>query len=295
MMSRMPLLIVASSIMALVASALAQNAVSSVQATEFEVASIKPNNSSNLPPLNPVVLMVLRNGAMFARNGRYAMQGINATTLSVLIQAAYSVRNFQILEAPGWVESDRYDVDARAAEGTSFQQMRPMLQSLLADRFKLLLHHETRQLPVYELLPARDGLKIVPTSEGSCVARDKAVPFGPLMCGGMRRQSANPTIDRKDTIEAAGVPMSTLIDFLTAESGRIVIDKSGFTDVFSFRLEFASTLPAGAVNFDAPAPSTPSGVSIFTAIEEQLGLRLRSTTGPVDVLVIDRVERASPN
>lgn len=290
----MPLWIVAG-IMALVASAVAQTAAPSGQPTEFDVASIKLNNGSNLPPLNPVVLMVLRNGAMFARNGRYVQQGINATTLSVLIQAAYNLRDFQILEAPGWVSSDRYDVDARAAEDTSFEQMRPMLQSLLADRFKLVVRRETRQLPVYELVPARDGLKIEPTREGSCVPREKAVMFGPLMCGGMRRQSANPALERKDTIEAAGVPMATLVDFLTSESGRTVIDKSGFTDVFSFRLEFASNLPSGTVNFDAPPPSAPLGVSIFTAIEEQLGLRLRSTTGPVDVLVIDRVERPSPN
>ena len=235
MMSRMPLLIVAG-LVALVASTMAQAAAPAIPPTEFDVASIKPNNSS-----------------------------------------------------------DRYDVDARAAEDTTFEQMRPMLQSLLADRFKLVLRRETRQLPVYELVPARDGLKIEPTREGSCVPREKAVMFGPLMCGGVRRQSANPALERKDSIEAAGVPMAKLIDFLTSESGRIVIDKTGFTDVFNFRLEFASNLPGGTVNFDAPPPSPPLGVSIFTAVEEQLGLRLRSTTGPVDVLVIDRVERPSPN
>jgi uncharacterized protein (TIGR03435 family) len=287
------MLLIVAGIVTLVTSAIAQTTTPPA-ATEFDVASIKLNNSSNLPPLNPVVLMVLRNGAMYTRNGRYSMQGINATTPSVLIQAAYNVRDFQILEAPGWVSNERYDVEARAAEGTTFEQMRPMLQSLLADRFKLAVRRETRQLPVYELLPARDGLTIVPTSEGSCVPREKAVLFGPLMCGGMRRQAANPALERKDTIEAAGVPMSTLIDFLTSESGRTVLDKSGFTDVFNFRLEFASTLPGG-FTADAPAPSAPAGVSIFTAIEEQLGLRLRSTTGPVDVLVIEHVERPSPN
>jgi uncharacterized protein (TIGR03435 family) len=287
-------MLIVAGIVALVTSAIAQNATPSVSATEFDVASIKPNNSSNLPPLTPVGLMVLRNGAIFTRNGRYSMQGINATTPSVLIQAAYNVRDFQILEAPAWVERERYDVDARAPEGTTFEQMRPMLRSLLADRFKLTLRRETRQLPVYELVPAWDGLKIVPTREGSCVPREKAVLFGPLMCGGMRRQAANAALERKDVIEAAGVPMSTLNDFLSTESGRIVIDKSGFTDVFDFRLEFASTLPGG-FTADAPAPSAPLGVSIFTAIEEQLGLRLRSTTGPVDVLVVDHVERPSPN
>jgi uncharacterized protein (TIGR03435 family) len=80
--------------------------------------------------------------------------------------------------------------------------------------------------------------------------------------------------------------MATLTEFLSEETGRIVLDNTGFTDVFNFRLEFESTVDSG--------PS-PSGLSIFTAVEEQLGLRLRSTTGPVEVLVIDRVERPSPN
>ena len=82
------------------------------------------------------------------------------------------------------------------------------------------------------------------------------------------------------------VPMATLTDFLSEETGRTVLDNTGFTDVFDFRLEFESTVDSG--------PS-PSGLSSFTAVEEQLGLRLRSTTGPVEVLVIDRVERPSPN
>lgn len=119
--------------------------------------------------------------------------------------------------------------------------------------------------------------------------------FGPLACGGMRRQIVSLAPERKDVIEGAGVSMPTLIESLIPESGRTVIDKSGFADVFNFRLEFASNLPGGLPNFDAPAPSAPLGVSIFTALEEQLGLSLRSATGPVDVLVIERVERASPN
>jgi uncharacterized protein (TIGR03435 family) len=92
-------------------------------------------------------------------------------------------------------------------------------------------------------------------------------------------------------IETVGVPMATLIEYLSEETGRTVIDRTAFTEVFDFRLEVASIVDAGLANVDTPA----SGLSIFTALEEQLGLRLRSTTGPVDVLVIDRVERPSPN
>ena len=293
MMSRMPLLIVAV-IVALMTSAIAQTTAPSA-ATEFEVASIKPNNIDTLPPLNAVSLTMLRLAATYAQNGRYTKQGIGATTLSILIQAAYNVRDFQILGAPEWVGSDRYDVDARAPEDTTFEQMRPMLQSLLADRFKLILGRETRQLPVYELVPARNGLTITPMKEGSCIPKEQAKLFGPLMCGGIRRQIVSLSPERKDAIEAVGVPMPTLIDFLTGETGRVVLDKTGFTELFNFRLEFASNLGAGFLNGDTPAASGPSGISIFTAVEEQLGLRLRSTTGPVEVLVINRVERASPN
>jgi uncharacterized protein (TIGR03435 family) len=293
MMSRMPSLI-AAVIVALMTSAIAQTTAPSA-ATEFEVASIKPHNSDTLPSLNAVSLTMMRLVATYARNGRYTKQGIGATTLGILIQAAYNVRDFQILGAPGWVGSDRYDVDARAPEDTTFEQMRPMLQSLLADRFKLTLRRETRELPVYELAPARNGLKIAPMKEGSCTPKDKAIPFGPIPCDGIRRQIISLAPERKDVIEAVGVPMQTLIDFLTEESGRIVLDKTGFTEVFDFRLEFASNLASGFLNGDTAAAASASGISIFTAVEEQLGLRLRSTTGQVDVLVIDRVERASPN
>jgi uncharacterized protein (TIGR03435 family) len=85
--------------------------------------------------------------------------------------------------------------------------------------------------------------------------------------------------------------MEKLLEYLSEETGRVVFDKTGFTEVFNFRLEFASSRDAGLGNVDTPS----SGLSIFTAVEEQLGMRLRSTTGPVEVLVIDRIERPSPN
>jgi uncharacterized protein (TIGR03435 family) len=141
-------------------------------------------------------------------------------------------------------------------------------------------------------MPARGGLKITPMTRGSCVPMEKAKPFEPLnICGGLRRQIAGFAPERKDVIEAVGVPMEKLVEYLAEETGRSVIDRTGFTDVFNFRLEFASSVDGGLTNIASPA----SGSSIFTAVEEQLGMRLRSTTGPVEVLVIDRVERPSPN
>ena len=253
-----------------------------VQAQEFEVASVKLNTEAR-SPLNAVDRAFLRATATVARNGRYTMR---ATPLSVLIQAAHKVNEFQVVEVPAWVKIERYDVDAGASGANTFEQMRPMLQSLLAERFQLAFHREFRVLPVYELVPARNGLKIAPMKEGSCVPMEQAKPFEPLnICGGTRRQIV-PGPERRDVIESVGVPMATLIEFLSEETGRTVIDKTAFADVFNYRLEFESTVDAG--------PS-PSGLSIFTAVEEQLGMRLRSTTGPVEVLVIDRVERPTPN
>jgi uncharacterized protein (TIGR03435 family) len=255
---------------------------------EFEVVSIKLNTTPR-PPVNVVDRTFMRATASGAGNGRYTVRAI---TLGALIEAAYSVRDAQIVAAPSWVNAERFDVDARAPGAMTFEQMRPMLQALLADRFQLVLRRETRPLPVYELLAVRNGLKIAPMKEGSCVPVEKAKPFEPLnICGGLRRQIAGFAPERRDIIEAVGVPMAKLIEYLSEETGRVVIDKTGFTDVFNFRLEFASSVDAGLAHVDSPA----SGLSIFTAVEEQLGMRLRSTTGPVDVLVIDRVERPTPN
>jgi uncharacterized protein (TIGR03435 family) len=259
-----------------------------LQTQEFEVASIKQDTSPR-PPLNVVDLTFLRASASVARNGRYSQR---ATTLRVLIQAAYGISDVQIVGAPSWVTTERYDVDARAPGAATFNDMKGMLQSLLADRFQLAFHREIRQLPVYELAPASSGLKIMPMTPGSCVGVEQAKPFEPLnICGGLRRQIAGFAPERRDVIEAVGVPMAKLVEYLSEETGRTVLDRTGFRDVFNFRLEFASSVDAGLAGVTSPG----SGLSIFTAVEDQLGMRLRSTTGPVEVLVIDRVERPTPN
>jgi uncharacterized protein (TIGR03435 family) len=215
------------------------------------------------------------------------MRGIDAIPMSLLIQVAYNVKEFQILGAPSWAKSDRYDVDARAEGDATIDQMRPMLQSLLTDRFRLTLRRETRQVPVYELVPFRNGLKIAPTKEGGCISPDQAKPFAPLnICGGWRQGWG-----RLEFIEAVAVPMAKLIELLSDKVGRPVLDKTGFTEPFNFRLEFEPNI----LNADTPVVPNSSGVSIFTAVEEQLGLKLESTRGPVDVLVIDHVERPTPD
>jgi uncharacterized protein (TIGR03435 family) len=261
----------------------AQGPAASQSAPKFEVASIKLNTTTRVP-LNVPFLRTA--GAGNAKNGRFWMLGdIGATPLSVLIQIAYNVNDLQLDGGPSWVRSDRYDVDARAEGSATLEQMRPMLQSLLADRFKLTLRRETRQLPVYDLMVAKDGLKIAAMKEGSCVPPEQAVPFGPLSCGGVRKQMG----PQRQVLEVAGVSMARLIELLSDEVGRVVIDKTSFTDRFSVRLEFA---PAGGLQI---APSDSSAPSLFAALQEQLGLKLEPSLGPVDVLVIDSVERPTPD
>jgi uncharacterized protein (TIGR03435 family) len=261
----------------------AQVPAPSQSAPKFEVASIKLNTTTTIP-LNVAFLRTA--GAGNAKNGRFWMLGdIGATPLTVLIQLAYAVNDLQLDGGPSWVRSDRYEVDARAEGPATFEQMRPMLQSLLADRFKLTLRRETRQLPVYDLMAAKDGLKIAAMNEGSCVTPEQAVPFGPLSCGGVRKQLA----PQRQVLEVADIPMAKLIELLSDEVGRVVIDKTGFTDRFSFRLDFA---PVGGLQI---APSDSSVPSLFAALQEQLGLKLEPSRGPVEVLVIDSVERPSPD
>jgi len=246
----------------------AQGSVPTPSTPRFEVASIKPNTTARVP-LNVAFLKTA--GAGNAKNGRFWMLGdIAATPLSVLIQLAYNVNDFQLDGGPSWVRSDRYEVDARAEGSATFEQMRPMLQSLLADRFRLTLRRETRQWPVYDLMPVKDGLKIAVTKEGSSVTTEKAVPLGPISCGGVRKQFG----PQRQVLEVAGISMARLIELLSDEVGRVVVDKTGFTDRFSFRLEFA---PVGGLQTAPPDASAPS---LFAALQEQLGLRLEPASGP---------------
>lgn len=171
-----------------------------------------------------------------------------------------------------------------------------MLQSLLADRFNLTLRRETKELPFYELTAARGGLKIEAAKEGSCVTfdpnnppprPDPNRPFRPLnFCGGVNRSVASAAPERRDLIEAAGISMPRLIEMVSDEVGRTIVDKTGFTGTFNLRLEFAPESASGA---------NLSGPSISTALQEQLGLQLKSARGPVEVLVIDHAETPTAN
>jgi uncharacterized protein (TIGR03435 family) len=252
--------------------------------TEFEVVSIKLNTSARV-------------------GGNISMPGgavkVDSLSLRYLVMFAYNVKDFQISGSPAWANSDKYDVMAKAAGRPTFEEIRPMLQSLLADRFNLTVHRETKEAPVYDLTAAKGGLKIAPSKDGSCVvpsAENLPKPGAPRpnYCGNIGV--------RPNSIEAYAVPMERFVATLSDVLGRRVIDKTGIKQNIDVHLEFApdegtaNGLLGRTGDIGSPAPSTdPPGPSIFTALQEQLGLKLESSKGPVEMLIIDRVERPSEN
>jgi len=227
--------------------------------------------------------------------------------LRILMQAAYDVQPFQIVGGPEWAEEDGYALDATASGNPKPTQMMLMLQSLLEDRFQLRVRHEPREMPIYTLLPSRGGLKLPPPRDGNCV--EETDVLGPLADPGARMQppgqdSPAPRCGGLDVLLEPGgarlrggkVPMAEFVRVLSRVLRRTVIDQSGFSGVFDVTLDFLPDdttaglppPPPGAIPFATASPS------IFSAIQ-QLGLRLESTKGPVEVLVIDHVERPSAN
>jgi uncharacterized protein (TIGR03435 family) len=205
---------------------------------------------------------------------------------------------------PAWIDSERYKIEAKA-EGSPGQEMMrgPMLQALLEDRFKLRVHHEDREVPVYTLTVAKSGPKMPVFQEGTCAAIDFSRPpvDAAILCGLAMRKSTGQTVKW----EVHGATLDDLARALGADLDRIVINKTGLSGKFDYHLEFAidettaglNRLRAGPNAEPAfPMPADPSGgLSIFTAIQQQLGLKLESAKGPRGFLVIDHVEKPTEN
>jgi uncharacterized protein (TIGR03435 family) len=214
----------------------------------------------------------------------------------------------QISGGPAWIQSEFYDLAAKAEGAARVEQMMgPMLRTLLEDRFKLKIHRETKEMPVYALTVAKGGVKALPTKPDGCVAIDlnhlpTPAPGQPMpnFCGNMsmRMNGQSVTMDGHGTsVKDFSATLSTMLD-------RRVIDKSGVTGLFDFHLEFApdEATPmfrggrGGAGDAGNPAPVAEiAGASIFDALQEQLGLKLLPDKGPVESLVIDHVEKPSEN
>jgi uncharacterized protein (TIGR03435 family) len=188
------------------------------------------------------------------------------------------VKDYQIEHAPGWLESERYDIAAKSAvpQKTSLAEERSQVRELLTDRFRLTTHRETKQTQVYVLVVSKDGPKLTAHNDGTGSGTRKA-------CGHLAGKRL--TID-------------TIATVLSRQFERDVLNRTGLPGKYDFQLDW--TPDSGpcplAPDSEASAAASPSALpSIFTAIQQQLGLKLESSKGPVEFLVIDRVERPSAN
>jgi bla regulator protein BlaR1 len=189
-------------------------------------------------------------------------------TASSLIATAFDRAYFQLEGIPHWAESERFDIRAKipAGETFSFERLRAMLQALLVDRFQLKFHHETRQQQVYALTLAKSGLKAKKSDPDE------------------KQSSHNNIGDRSAETDRHASLISDLADTLQPRLGRLVLDETGLTDRYDLHLKWA---PNPDQNSELP--------SLPTALEEQLGLKLVSKQGPVNIVVIERYERPSEN
>jgi uncharacterized protein (TIGR03435 family) len=240
------------------------------RASMFEAVSIK----RNLDPAGPVGGFTMTNG-----------------TFSLLMAQSYPVFTWEIVGMPDWATEEHYDVTATGNPPISIPtqaQRTDMLRAMLADRFKLRTHFETREQSVYQLVFARAdrlGPGLRPT-EANCVAIRAATDAA--------GQSPSPTVPScSATIGLNRIDGDTTIDTLTLQLRsilrRTVIDKTGLAGYYHFAFDF------GAAELNAASPADSGKPSIFTALQEQLGLKLEPTRGPVEVLVIDSVERPTPD
>ena len=239
---------------------------------EFEVASVKPNTSG------------AANTSVGATPGGYV--GTNVP-LRLLVTLAYRLRGFQVIGGPSWINTERFDVTARAPEGASQSEILPMLRTLLAQRFKLVVRTESRDAPIFALVLARSDGRLGPQLTPSTT---DCTPPAPNLPGACRMSG---TIgSAAGSLKATGQPLTELASFLGSNVDRIVVDRTGLTGRFDIELSWKGTPLRPAP--DAP-PAASDGPSVFTAVQEQLGLRLEPARGPVEHLVIESAERPLPD
>lgn len=230
-------------------------------------------------------------------------------TLQHLMMVAYKVRDFQISGGPGWISSLRYDIEGRTDGASGADPMFLMLQKVLEDRFALRFHYDTKEGPVYFLTISKGGIKMqkatcVPFDPDHFQPRANATDPPPVnQCSGILRRSTG--LDQ--LLEARGLSMAdsigpasqSLAGQLSLSLGRRVIDKTGLSGLFDVHLQWTEPVAIGlegsAAVSNPPSTTDAAGPSVFTALQEQLGLKLESGRGPVDVLVIDHVEEPTPN
>ena len=261
------------------ASPAAQTAAPAAKPITFEVASVKPNTSGD-----GRVLITPQPG------GRLNLVNV---PLRFMIRYAYRVQDFQVVGGPDWLGTARFDVVAKAEAGNpSQEELQLMLRSLLADRFKLVVRPDRSEMPTYSLVQARaDGKTGAQLRKSDANCGPASAPPAPGQfppCGSMVGFGS---------LKARGSTMPALATGLSTFAGRIVVDRTGLAGGYDVDLNWTpDQIPRPAGGGDQPVQVNgvtvdPNGPSLFTALQEQLGLKLESARGPVDVLVVERAEK----
>jgi uncharacterized protein (TIGR03435 family) len=290
------------SLMAAAVSASAQTTPPSNAEPTFEVASVKPNKTG------------APGGSFVMPPGRFTATNI---PLRVLITNAYQLSFFQVVGGPDWIGTDRFDITAKAPDGAPPEQTRAMVRTLLKERFKLVVHMEMRDTPIYALVKARADDRLGPSLKRSTMdcgpvrtqraaataaaarARGAApvpVPSSPgpneqVVCGMRLAGRGGATL----TYRAANITLAALANALRTHVGREVVDRTGLTGEFDFDLQFATPATSAAPDRGVPIAPLDEAASVFTALQEQLGLKLESTRGQLELMVIDSAERPTEN
>jgi uncharacterized protein (TIGR03435 family) len=269
----------------------------------FEVATIKPS----APPQDPTHPA---RGVGYRPGGRII--ATNAP-LRLLIQFAYAAHDSpyqghsdplgasQVLGGPAWIDSEAYDIEAKPESNTDQKHAWLMLQTLLADRFRLTLHRETRELPVYNLTAKKSGLKLPPAKDITCLSFPPGTTPQPMPgtsdCGYAPLFLSSSEL----RMEGRKLHMADLVRGLARALGKPVLDRTGFTSEFDIDLNYtnedATKSPGSAAPDNAGGSQLPDGpnLSLVFAAMDQLGLKLQPAKGPVEVLVVDHAERPTPN
>jgi uncharacterized protein (TIGR03435 family) len=278
---RRPLLVAALGCACLALPVFAQDAGSNAKSPLYDAVSIKPNKTDV--------------GMVRISQGNDGYSGVNVS-LKMLIQYAYKLQTMdQIAALPGWAEGAGFDVNAKMdadsveafkklSKDDANEQRRAMMRQMLEDRFHLKVHHETREMSVYNLVIAKGGFLLKEADPNNAYPNGPKGPDGQSH-GGML------TMDNGE-LTAQAVRISALVNFLSSQLHRQVIDKSGLTGKYDIDLKFASDNPHEDSGSAAPAETAPPRI---TAVQEQLGLKLESVKGPVETIIVDHVEQPSEN
>jgi uncharacterized protein (TIGR03435 family) len=260
----------------------------------FDVASVKPNKSggeqrSNVP---------LGTGTLYSPTG--GLFSAANVPLSRYISFAYKISLNQLqpmlAQMPSWVTTDGFDIQARCERDPGKDGMRLMMRALLADRFKLAVHSEIREEPVLALVavtPGKTGPQLRPHPIDSPCSTE--LSGFPSFCGGVAG-GMPPTVPGRQRMAGRGVTIEIIaMDFPISDLDRQIVNQTGLSGTFDFTLEWVPESNGTAQPPGVDSQSDLSGPSFLEALTEQLGLKLRPTKAPVDVLVFDHVERPSEN